>query len=103
MRHLLFKPRIFTALIKNRNFRPLSLVPASMHSYLFYKKRMFSFCPFSFVFFNEFNKYCRLLCVCGLSTRNFYFVSILRQPELHCFSTSKCNFFNVSMLGTAGN
>ena len=51
MRHLLFKPRIFTAVIKNPNFRPLSLVPASMHSYLFYKKRMFSFCPFSFVFF----------------------------------------------------
>ena len=41
-----FKPEIFTALIKNRNFRPLSLVLASMHSYLFYKKRMFSFCLF---------------------------------------------------------
>ena len=39
LRHPLFKPGIFTALIKNRNFRPLSLVPASMHSYLFYKKK----------------------------------------------------------------
>ena len=52
MRHPLFKPGIFTALIKNHNLRQLSLVLASMHSYLFYKKkRMFSFCPFSFVFF----------------------------------------------------
>ena len=50
MRHPLFKPGIFTALIENRNFRPLSLVLASMHSYLFYKKRKFIFCPFSFVF-----------------------------------------------------
>ena len=52
MRHPLFKPGIFLTLMKNRNFRPLSLVLASMHSYLFYKKkRMLSFCPFSFVFF----------------------------------------------------
>ena len=45
-----FQTRNFTALIKIRNYRPLSLVLASMHSYLFHKKRMFSFCPFSFVF-----------------------------------------------------
>ena len=85
MRHPLFKPGIFTALIENRNFRPLSLVLASMHSYLFYEKRKFSFCPFSFVFFCEYNKYCRLLCVCCLSTRNFYFVIILSQPGVALF------------------
>ena len=39
MRYPLFKPVIFIALIKNRNFRPLSLVLALMHSYLFYKKK----------------------------------------------------------------
>ena len=46
MRHPRFKPEIFTALIKNRNFRPLSHVLASMPSYLFHKKRIDSFCLF---------------------------------------------------------
>ena len=59
MKHPRFKPEIFTALIKNRNFRPLSLVLASMPSYLFYKKKMFSFC----LFVCEFNKNCRLQIV----------------------------------------
>ena len=60
MSYPLFKPGIFTALIQNRNFRPLSHVLASMHSYLFHKKDCLVFCPFLFVFC-EFNNYCRLL------------------------------------------
>ena len=49
MRHPRFKPEIFTALIKNRNFRPLSLVLAWMHSYLFYKKKNVLFLSVFFV------------------------------------------------------
>ena len=78
MRHPLFKPGIFTALIKNCNFRPLSLVLASMHSFFFTKKRMLSFCPFSFVFFvSSINIVgCSVFAVCLLETI-FFFVSIL--------------------------
>ena len=76
MRHPRFKPAIFTALNKNRNFRPLSCVLASMHSTCFTKKRMFSFCPFSFVFC-EFNKSCRLLSFCCFSTRNNIFLLVI--------------------------
>ena len=43
MKHPRFKLEIFTALIKNQNFRPLSLVLASMPSYLFYKKKCLVF------------------------------------------------------------
>ena len=115
MRHPLFKAGIFTALIKNRDFRPLSLVLASMHSYrlvfvrfhLFFlclintvilatvpcssidafllvlqRKRMFSFCPFSFVFF----------CV---SSINIVCYSVFAVCILETIS--------VSILGTAGN
>ena len=82
MRHPGFEPGIFTALIKTRNFRPLSLVLASMHSHLFHKKRIVSFCPFSSVFW-ELSNYCRVLSVYGLSTRKYVFA--------------------VGLLGTAGN
>ena len=84
MRHPLFKAGIFTALIKNRDFRPLSLVLASMHSYLFYKeKECLVFVRFHLFFLCELNKYCMLFSVCCLYTRN--------------------HIFSVSILGTAGN
>ena len=83
MRHPLFKAGMFTALIKNRNFRPLSLVLASMHSYLFYKEKECLVFVHFHLFLCEINKYCRLLSVGCLSTRN--------------------HVFSVSNLGTAGN
>ena len=83
MRHPLFKPGIFTALIKNHNFRPLSLVLASMHSYLFYKKkRMFSFCPFSFFFVSSINIVCcSVFAVCILETI-FFLLVFWGQPGI---------------------
>ena len=50
MRHPRFKPVIFTALIKNRNFRPPSHVLASMHSFLFHKKDCLVFVRFHLFF-----------------------------------------------------
>ena len=83
MRHPVFKPGIFTALIKNRNFRPLSLVLASMHSFFFTKKRMLSFCPFSFVFFvSSINIVgCSVFAVCLLETI-FFLLVFWGQPGI---------------------
>ena len=50
MRNPRYKPGIFTALLENRTFRPLSHASASMLSHLFPKKIMFRLYPFSSIF-----------------------------------------------------
>ena len=82
MRHPLFKPRIFTALIKNRNFRPLSLVLASMHSYLFYKKKCLVFVRFHLFFVSSINIVgCSVFAVFILETI-FFLVVFWGQPGI---------------------